>query len=514
VETSSVEAYRAYILALDRLDAGRTLEFTRLLDAAVAADSTFAPALQLRIQWLTSRTGPGRDSLRRLTTALAGVHRSQSDFDRRVVDATAAVAQGDAVRGEQLTRDLVARYPRDPRAHALLIQFAFGVGNFSEVVRLATRALALDSTGQSSGIGLYGTSIMASLATGDADGAYATAQQAVASNPKEPSPWLGLSRALVAKGMSAQAITAAERAWRLAPREETTVDGLGWLLLETGQLAAADSLIRDWQRPGSELAGSALDLLGALSRERGQFATAARVYARAIAGAASPGDTASLRLVYASSLARSGELTEARRVFELAALHLNDSAGRSRMGQSPSNEARAFVWPHALLADALFLSGSRDTLLLRALADSIELIGRRSAFGRDKRLHFHVRGLIAEAGGRWAEAERAFEQARWGRGGWSRTNVELARVQLAEGRAGDAIKTLQDARFGTLGGMGRYAPRSEINAALAEAFIAARLPDSARVYLVRVRAAWRETDAHERRRLAAIELALKGTPPH
>jgi hypothetical protein len=164
-----------------------------------------------------------------------------------------------------------------------------------------------------------------------------------------------------------------------------------------------------------------------------------------------------------------------------------------------------------LLADALFLSGSRDTLLLLALADSIEIVGRRSAYGRDTRLHFHVRRLVAELGGRWPDAERAFERSRWGRGGWTRTNVELARTQLAQGRARDAITTLQDVRFGSLGGMGRYAPCSELNAALAEAFLAAQLPDSARVYLASVRAAWEKADRPQRRRLAAIERALEGS---
>jgi DNA-binding SARP family transcriptional activator/Flp pilus assembly protein TadD len=516
VETSSVEAYRAYTLALDRLDAGRNLEAEQLLDAAVAADSSFAAALQVRMQLLTSLTGPGRDSLRRLSEVLPRVRRHQTDFDRRAAEAMTASAQGDAGRGEQIARDLVTRYPRDPRAYALLIHQVSARGNFAEAVQVATRALALDSAGRTPGsgpcatCGLYGSIVMASLAAGDAARAYSAAQRAASLNPAAPAPWLWLSRALLAKGLAAEAIAAAEKAWRLAPLEESTLDGLGWLLLETGQLAAADSLIRDWGRPGSELTGMALDLQGALWRERGQYEAAARVNARAVAQASGAGDTAALRLIYASSLARTGDVAAARRVFELAAVHTTDTAGRSRLGLSPSTEARTFVWPHALLADAVFLSGSRDTLLLLALADSIEIIGRRSGFGRDGRLHFHVRGLIAEAGGRWADAERAFEQARWGRGGWTRTNVELARTQLAQGRARDAIATLQDARFGTLGGMGRYAPHSEINAALAEAFLAARLPDSARVYAALVRAAWPQADPPQRRRLAAIERAVQG----
>jgi DNA-binding SARP family transcriptional activator/tetratricopeptide (TPR) repeat protein len=516
LETSSVEAYRAYILALDRLDAGREVEAAQLLDAAVAADSTFAAALHTRMGLLTSLTGPGLDSLRKLTDALPRVRRHQSDFDRRTVEITTALDRGDGVLAEQLAVDLVARYPRDPRAHSWLIAGLSGLGRFAEAIQVATRALALDSAGRAAGsgpcatCGLYGAIVMAALATGDAARASSAARTAVALNPGEPAPWLWLSRALRANGLSAQAEEAARRALRLAPLEESTADGFGWLLLETGRLDAADSLIRDWARPGSELAGSALDLEGALWRERGQYAAAVRANARSIAHANGAGDTAALRLPYASSLARTGDVAAARHVFEQAAWHSSDSASWSRLAFSPQAQARTFVWPHALLADALFLSGSRDTLLLLALADSIEIVGRRSGYGRDQRLHFHVRGLVAELGGRWAAAERAFESSRWGLGGWTRTNVELARVQLAQGRAGDAVRTLRDARFGTLGGMGRYAPRSELDAALAEAFLAARLPDSARVYLAKVRAAWAKADPPQRRRLAALERAVQG----
>jgi hypothetical protein len=158
----------------------------------------------------------------------------------------------------------------------------------------------------------------------------------------------------------------------------------------------------------------------------------------------------------------------------------------------------------------LFLAGSRDTLRLLALADSIEAIGSHSVFGRDGRLHFHVRGLVAEIGGRWQEAERWFERARWGRGGWTRTNVELARTQVVQGRPLDAVRSLRDARFGTLDGMGRYEPRTEINAAIAEAFLSARSPDSARVYLAMVRTAWANADPTERQRLSDMERGLQG----
>jgi DNA-binding SARP family transcriptional activator/tetratricopeptide (TPR) repeat protein len=513
VETSSVEAYRAYVLALDRIGAGRNADAARLLDAAVSADSTFAAALQYRANLLGSPTNAGKDSLRRLVDALARVRGHESDFDRRLLAVANAMQRGDAAHAEEIARDLLARYPHDSRAHEMLISTLLHQGRFADVVDVATRALALDSMPRTPANGpcttcrFYGIIATAALESGDASRAASAARRAVASNPGEPAPWLWLSRAMLASGHPDSAIAAAGRALRLAPREESAVEGFGWLLLETGHLDAADSLIREWSRPGSELAQTALDLSGALWRERGQYDSASNAMARAIAHANRSGDTAALRLVYASSLARTGAMAAAAQVFELSARHF------PLVQLSPPIEARTFAWPHALLADAWFLSGSRDTVRLLALADSIETAGRRSGFGRDLRLHFHVRSLVAEIGGRWSDAERLLEQARWGRGGWSRTNVELARTQLAQGRPNDAIATLRDIRFGTLDGMGRYAPHSDINAAIAEAFLSARLPDSARVYLSMVRAAWANAGAPERRRLSVLERAVQAGSP-
>ena len=524
VETSSVDAYRAYVRALDRLDAGRIAEASQLLDVAIAADSNFAAALETRLENLPSFSRSGQDSLRRLTAALAAQRRSGSDFDRRAAAVSKMSKQGDPVRAEQLAREVVARYPRDPRAYVQLVSVLTLQGSFAAAQEVATRSLALDSTagrGQRpcTTCSMYGTLVSTALAAGDAPRAYAAARRAVDLNPSEPAPWGWLARALLARAQPKQAVAAARRAFQLAPREDSAIEGFGWLLIETGQLDAADSLIAAWSGEGGKLASAALDLRSAVLRERGQYRAAARTYATALAQARGIGEATAVRLPYASSLARAGERAAAWRVFEQAG-HVAHGAGAGTLIISQTDEARTFAWPHALLADALFLSGSRDTLQLLALADSIETIGHRGAFGRDWRLPFHVRGLVAEIGGRWAEAERLFERARWGRGGWTRTNVELARTQLAQGRARDAIVSLRDARYGTLDGMGRYAPSTEIDAEIAETFLAARMPDSARVYLMRLRAAWAEADPVGRRRLDALEralgvgsLAVDGHPP-
>ena len=512
VETSSIEAYRAYRLAMTRLDAGHLADGVRLLDVAIASDSTFIAALQQRMLLIAPLTDASRDSLRRLTVALARL-RAQSDFDRRATAIDAALRDGDRTRTEQLARELAARYPRDVRAQSLLVAQLLNLGDYSGAHNVAVRVIADDSEHQEPGVqpcatcALYGVLVSTALASADGRGASATARKAVARDPLSPAAWSWLSRAELANGHNAQSVAAAERAVQLAPREESAAEALGWLLLETRRFGAAESLIQSYRRRGSELAFFGRDLGGALLRERGQYHSAARAYELAVSRPPTAPDSAAMLLVYGSSLAYAGELGPAVRAFERAA-HGDGATPHSRPVLLPTYAARAFVWPHTLLADALFLGGSRDTLLLSAIADSIEDIGLRSVYGRDRRLHFHVRGLIAEIGGRWGEAERAFQRAKWGQGGWTRTNVELARAQNALGRPAAAIISLRDVRFGTLDGMGRYAPRTEIDAALAETFLGEHLPDSARVYVERVRTAWSAADAPQRRRLAAMEERL------
>jgi hypothetical protein len=162
--------------------------------------------------------------------------------------------------------------------------------------------------------------------------------------------------------------------------------------------------------------------------------------------------------------------------------------------------ARAYCWHHALAADA---SGpAADTIVLRGIADTLEIGCTRSYYGRDWRLHHHVRGLIAMRAGRYAEAEREFTQAIWSRvEGWSRTLVELARTRMAAGRPREAVTALREAYATRLDAMGRYVPISELDFWMSRAFAASGEADSARVYAGYVERAWRDAEPEVRRLL-------------
>ena len=203
------------------------------------------------------------------------------------------------------------------------------------------------------------------------------------------------------------------------------------------------------------------------------------------------------------TLAVAGQPTLAARVYETrSAAH--PVPGSVEADLSAGVLARAFAWPHALLADALYLGGSADTVRLAALADSVQRIGARSYYARDWTLYHHIRGLIAVRAGRWGEAEREFSAARFGRSGWTRTLFELAKVQLKLGRPRAALTTLRDAHEEPLDGMGRYATRSELDLLTAQAFVAAGQRDSAAVYAGYVRTAWANADPALKPRLSQL----------
>jgi Tfp pilus assembly protein PilF len=74
----------------------------------------------------------------------------------------------------------------------------------------------------------------------------------------------------------------------------------------------------------------------------------------------------------------------------------------------------------------------------------------------------YLRALVAVRGGRDEEAEREFKAAMFSRNGFTRVNVEYARLMLRQKRYKEAYDILEDALTGPLDAMLRYQPRFEI----------------------------------------------------
>jgi tetratricopeptide (TPR) repeat protein len=281
------------------------------------------------------------------------------------------------------------------------------------------------------------------------------------------------------------------------------LDQLARMLVRARRLDEADSMVAAWRTSSNRaFRRTALDLRVMIDRERGQLRTSLRNTDRAIAA---DSGLEFLELVRGNTLARLGDYAAAERLYERR-IHPSDPKPHPWLPKPAG--LRGFCWEHALLADAIAPAG--DTVRLLAIADTLERVCPRSYFARDWTLHHHVRGLVHAAARRYAEAVREFRRAPhivadW----WPRTTVELAKAQLALGRAREAITTLQTAYATPLDAMGRYVPRSELDYYMALAFKAAGLPDSAAVYAAHVRRAWKDADPEVKRLLASLGGATK-----
>ena len=480
IETPSLEAYEHYVRFLDiratRADAWREL------DAAIALDSGFVAALVTRMEYAEAM---GDDAGRaRLESAFQRAAHRATDWDRLTMAANSAFRSGDWARTEATARAVAERFPRDPRAYDWLIRIYQFQGRWQDLERVALAQLGIDSLGASIGRGpcapCLGYSALATFRM-NGPGDYAGAEEALVRltqlQPHLSHGWHELSKAQAAQGRYDDALRSQRRAIETDDDPRYLRIRVAHLLIMARRLDAADSVLRSLPADTSAIIGARLaEARVMLELERGRPGAALAV-AESVARQAG---TIRSRLV-ADALARLGEHDNARRMF--LDLVRGDAAGLDAPGQLPGRAQRAsmFTRYRALMADALAPSG--DTVLLAALADSMETIGALSFHGRDRILHHHARGHLALLQRRWADAERHFALvSRWSAWGWTSSLVGEATAQLEAGRPADALATLRRAYDVPPDHMGRYVVRSELDVLMASAFRLAGLPDSAEVY--------------------------------
>jgi DNA-binding SARP family transcriptional activator/tetratricopeptide (TPR) repeat protein/TolB-like protein len=505
IETASLEAYQHYMRAQENAQAGRLEAAARDIDASIALDSGFIPALRWRLGAATNVNDTM--SMRALRQQIQRHALRASEFDRMEQEVWDAYSGGEHERSTALARGLVKRYPRDPRAYSILESILKMHGDFDEAERVAIAGLSLDSMAMRAGTGpcaqCVGFSSIVSMRwlQGDYEGAAQWANRWIAEQPDAPSAWSTLGWTLAYAMKTDSALAVMQRTMALSGSELWTLEQYGRLLLLARRYAAVDSLITriDSLYPRAARA-EVTDLRSLVARERGQPRESMRVLESLLARDPAAGWFAELIRADNRRLLNEGDV--AARMYE------SMSHADPRPVPVESGAVRAFCWHHALAADAL--GGKGDTVRLRAIADTLQTSCRRSYYGRDWRLHHHVRGLIAARGGRFDEAEREFGQAIWTTvEGWSRTTVELARARLALGRPREAITALRTAYATRLDAMGRYVPISELDFWMANAFADAGEPDSARVYKGYVDRAMANADPAVRARLEQELAALQ-----
>jgi tetratricopeptide (TPR) repeat protein len=186
-------------------------------------------------------------------------------------------------------------------------------------------------------------------------------------------------------------------------------------------------------------------------------------------------------------------LLTAQRGTEAAALV--DSIARSPFPyavQSRLGRDMAMNRTHA--AEAQLLRGDRARL--RSLEDSVQAWGQLSGYLRDRIMHHHVRGLRHIAEGDYERAAAELSRAQFGprSGGYGRTNLHLARVLLAAGRAEEALRPLRLNLAAGIGADQTWASRAEARELLGFAHDRLGHADSARTHYEAVLHAWRAAD--------------------
>jgi tetratricopeptide (TPR) repeat protein len=493
VSTRSLAAYRLYEEGLRDFYGGERPQAERLFSEALAEDSTFAMAAFYYALSITDGSRAGFFS--RLNRAIA-LAEGASDRERLLIRATWAFTNSSpALRA--IADTLTVRYPAELEGHLMAGQAAILAGEYGRAqvpLRLVIRQDSLGLTGRSPrclACDAFAALVAAYVEEDSLEAAIRAARDWTRMQPAEGRPWRLLAGVLGQSRRFDEGFAALRVADSLDPG---AVDGwrtLAAMYLWADRLGDAAELARVQARAGhpSERAEGSW-MLAIAYRHQGRLREAlgaAREYRLAFAEQVPPGAAPSTALLEGQVLLEQGRFP--------AAVALFDSIGRSNTGSAePAAKARLRVWTWAHMAAAL--AGQNDTNRLARLSDSAATVGQLSAFGRDRRLHYYMRGLLARARGNHEEAATAFRSAIVSPNmGYTRVNYALAGELIALGRPREAVSVLQSALRGAFEGSNLYLTHTDLAERLAEAFEAAGERDSAAVYYARVARDWENADA-------------------
>ena len=512
--TASPSAYALYeegLRAFYKFDAPAA---QRLMSAALERDSLFAMAA-----FYAWKAGMGVVPLDESARALQVAKRLAPraiEHDRLLIQGTVAGQDAPIATAQAIAETLTVRYPSDPDGQILLGDVRFSLGDWKGSVEAYERAVALDSVAGALG----GANCRVCIALNGVSGAYlwwdstAAAERAarrqVRLRPTSHSGWSDLVEPLLRQGRRAEAESAAAETVRFGTGTGTGTwtGALNRDLLRAGRFEEADSaLIAELRSQNGHVRGDAHWLMIVKLRYQGRMQEAIALAERAIVPGMRwkvEGTWGVERRNPAIIQLEIGNPREAARRFE------EFVRVRQPETMTPALFARHVAWDLVLAGTAWMAAG--DTAAVRRIADTLELVGRQSNFGRDLRLHFFLWGLLLQGEGRHAEAVDEFRRALHSlTDGYNRINLELARSLLALGRPGEAVAVLQPALRGGVDGSSTYLTKAELHELLAEAWERAGVRDSAVVHWRAVASAWRRADPpFQVRRARALAAAAGG----
>jgi DNA-binding SARP family transcriptional activator len=509
VRTSSAVAYALYEEGLRALYGGNPAAALRLMDAALARDSTFAMAAYFG--WMSAGTVHRYEDVERLLPVVRRLAARTVDRERLWIETALARVGAPLAETLALAQEFARRFPDDPDAQIELGLALWAAGDWAGSAAAFERSVAIDSAAGATAathcrvctsLSWLAISYLWSDSLGAAERA---ARRLITFRPEEAAGWDALMETLLRNGHRAEAEAAAARARSLSVLKADRSAQLNRDLIRAGRSDELEASIVSALRNASDGGDGELPWLLAFSlRNQGRLREAERLAREGVVpGSASrlkgPPDVLSLSII---PLERGQPFESARRFLDVVA----GDRGRS---DPPGFKARQLAFHFTLAGTALAAAG--DTAKVRALADSVERIGANSSFGRDLHLHFFLRGLLLQRQNRHADAVDAFRRALFSSTeGYTRVNLEMARSLMALRRFDEAIAILRPALRGGVDGSNTYVTHTELRFALAHAYEAAGERDSAAMQYALVERAWRRADAEfgERYREARAKATL------
>lgn len=518
VTSTSLVARRFYEQGMRWYYQGNTDAASGYFLAAFEEDSTFAMAA-----FYAAVTGSFTDRSRVIPLLARAVQNSSTAPEReRLLIRYSWAQMANDPAALAYAESLAVRYPNEPSGESQWGSALFASGDFTGAITHLRRAVSRDS------LGLARTqpgalcpacdamqAIVISYMNADSIGASELAARSwIKMQPGSPLPRMALAEVLGRAGRRAEALNEARSVASTAPRLIRD----SWLDLRIALAASDFDEVHRILRVRSQ------DVDQAVRQDAIWWTIIALRYQGRLADASSAADRFCLRAKLQSGIENSSlecALARGPVVFELGrfrdAGRLYESLPIAKEFQSADSTpnmigmaARHRTWMLTHAASAYAAAG--DTTKLKSLTDSVEKWGKLSGYGRDQRLHFHLRGLLSGARNRHTEAAALYRRAMFSRSeGYTRINLEMARELLAVGRALEAIDILRPALRGPIESNNLYLTQTEIHELLAKAFERAGAPDSAAVHYRRVALAWRDSDARFRERAQAA-LRKSGSP--
>ena len=503
----SPTAYRLYEQGLRAYFSGDYTAAQRLLHAATEEDSAFAMAAYYEVvnaKELDDTLPDGRHLTEARRAALRLAQRAP-DRERLTITAGLLVDEGEPL-ALAVAESLTTRYPDDPRALSALARARWLYGDWSGAASAIERAIALDSIGEPRGRPTCQLcQDYAQLAEvylwADSLAAVDRTMRRYLEVRRDSHPWYVLALNAARLGDIASAHQAYQRMYVESGGDKPHVSLRLNLLLDDYDAVERDAqplLASSWAYEWGVGADAYLIAL----RNEGRLREAVQFHL-----------TGTLPGLPKPAVSRTpNDFDEGILAFERgkprAAATVFATKARENVSQwSPAYQARVRTWNSTLQGMALAAAG--DTAAVRPLIDSIVQWGSRSAYGRDRRAHHYLRGLMHVAARHDDDAVREFRLAMHSPNlGFTRVNYELARALLRLGRPNEAVAALQSSLRGDVDASNLYITRTELHELLAQAFDAAGRSDSAAVHYRTVLKAWKRADPEfrARRQLASAWL--------